>query len=351
MAIRGICMDMCPKQEIILRQREGLVHILEQCDDNHESHSKQYKKIHRQKIKVDHNRMVKAFQRSAAGRNMLCPEDLRPPDVLFQTVVYLIERILKNTYVKWPIVYNFITDRLRAVRQDMVIQQPTPEERLKILVPIVRFHIYSSYRLCTESVHTFDPKLNNTHLIECLASLIYLFDLDNTDSTTRWEIEAVNLLWNLGDSYTLTRFISLSKTSNHQFLKMAKDISFAYLRNNYNGIFNIFTKLPVLLQMVLASHLPLIRRNALRTMNNAYSSKNLTYPLSKLKSLLKFNNDEEALNECKYYGLKVDNGNIHFLRETFDHSVKLNTMKKLDLIDSSLRETEHPLLLLQCSWT
>lgn len=58
-------------------------------------------------------------------------------------------------------------------------------------------------------------------------------------------------------------------------------------------------------------------------MNSAYSSKNLTYPLSNLTSLLQFNNDEEACAECQYYGLKVNDRKIHFLKGTFDCSIKI----------------------------
>lgn len=42
--------------------------------------------------------------------------------------------------------YDYICDRLRAVRQDMIIQDLPKHEAICILQPIVRFYAYASYR-------------------------------------------------------------------------------------------------------------------------------------------------------------------------------------------------------------
>jgi hypothetical protein len=46
----------------------------------------------------------------------------------------------------WCVVYDFVFDRLRAVRQDMVIQDVGSFDGMMILEPIVRFHGYAGYR-------------------------------------------------------------------------------------------------------------------------------------------------------------------------------------------------------------
>jgi hypothetical protein len=48
--------------------------------------------------------------------------------------------------MEWSIVYDFIFDRLRAVRQDLVIQGLGSVDSFKVLEPIVRFHSYAGYR-------------------------------------------------------------------------------------------------------------------------------------------------------------------------------------------------------------
>lgn len=64
------------------REREGLLHILETAPDTVKS----------RKPKADRKLMVKSFSRSAAGKQMLDPKNLRPPDVLVKTITYLMEQ-------------------------------------------------------------------------------------------------------------------------------------------------------------------------------------------------------------------------------------------------------------------
>ena len=58
--------------------------------------------------------------------------------------------------LRWVEVYDFIFDRLRAVRQDLTIQQTDGQEAVTVLEYAVRFYIYSGYRLvyCTCSNST-----------------------------------------------------------------------------------------------------------------------------------------------------------------------------------------------------
>jgi len=55
--------------------------------------------------------------------------------------------IVPRTDVPWHRVYEFVFDRLRAVRQDMVIQRIGGNSAVSILESIVRFLIYAGYRL------------------------------------------------------------------------------------------------------------------------------------------------------------------------------------------------------------
>ena len=55
--------------------------------------------------------------------------------------------IIPRKDVPWHHVYEFVFDRLRAVRQDMVIQRISGNEAIWILESCVRFLIYAGYRL------------------------------------------------------------------------------------------------------------------------------------------------------------------------------------------------------------
>ena len=55
-------------------------------------------------------------------------------------------RVLIDKETPWNVIYDFIFDRLRAVRQDISIQCINDTDSLNIFERIVRFHIYAAYR-------------------------------------------------------------------------------------------------------------------------------------------------------------------------------------------------------------
>lgn len=54
--------------------------------------------------------------------------------------------IFTSRRVSFHIVCDFITDRLMAVRQDMVVQDLSTAESIAILQPIVRYHAFIAYK-------------------------------------------------------------------------------------------------------------------------------------------------------------------------------------------------------------
>lgn len=92
--------------------------------------------------------------------------------------------------------YSFAFDRLRSVKQDMIIQRLSGKDCVAILERTVRFHIYASYRLCGEPLRVYDPRINDTHLQEYLS---WLFDCYKTGPySNQEEFETLGLLYNLG---------------------------------------------------------------------------------------------------------------------------------------------------------
>jgi len=60
--------------------------------------------------------------------------------------------IVPRKDVQWYRVYEFVFDRLRAVRQDMVIQRIGGNSAIWILESCVRFLVYAGYRLVHNSI-------------------------------------------------------------------------------------------------------------------------------------------------------------------------------------------------------
>lgn len=94
--------------------------------------------------------------------------------------------------------YSFVFDRLRSVKQDMIIQRASGLNCVAILERMVRFLIYASYRLCGEPLHSYDPRINDTHLQENLNWLLDCYASDKGPHPNQEEFYALGLLFNLG---------------------------------------------------------------------------------------------------------------------------------------------------------
>lgn len=100
-------------------------------------------------------------------------------------------------------VYSFVFDRLRGVKQDMIIQRVSGLDCVAILERTVRFLIYASYRLCGEPLRLYDPRINDTHLQENLSWLLDCYATGTEPHPNQEEFQALGLLYNLGESLYL----------------------------------------------------------------------------------------------------------------------------------------------------
>lgn len=95
-SLQARCTDFCPPQEIRMRTRERLLHRLETgrggCP-------------------------VKEYSRPAAGQRQPAPAEIRTADTLVKTTRYLVGEVFFSQEMAEHLVYDFVFDRLRAVRQ------------------------------------------------------------------------------------------------------------------------------------------------------------------------------------------------------------------------------------------
>ena len=193
MDITGTCMTMCPVEEIRMRERNKLLHPFEIVPETK----------HLKYPKADWDKIVKEYTRPAAGKSEPGMSDLRPASVLLKTVRFLMENVVPINTVPWCRVYEYVFDRLRAVRQDMVVQRINGTQAMSILEIGVRFHIYSAYALCEEKIADFDSHINDTHTQECLKRLLVLYAATNENTPNAAEFIALYLVYNLGNSDAL----------------------------------------------------------------------------------------------------------------------------------------------------
>lgn len=155
----GRCTQQCPDSEIYFRIKNNLLHPLE-CKDPFSVHSntKNYKQ------EPDFERICKSYSRSAAAKQ-IDEEDVRTVDALLDTVGYTMGDSITYTrllfqirYLEcmerefdedkhWDLVYEYMDDRIRAIRQDIIVQNKhTQPESEAIYDAVIRFYLRAMYR-------------------------------------------------------------------------------------------------------------------------------------------------------------------------------------------------------------
>ncbi|CAH1252340.1 SAC3D1 [Branchiostoma lanceolatum] len=312
---RGTCQDMCPELERSARQRQKRLHrfeILEGTEQN-------------RLPSADPARCVKEYSRPAAGKDIIPPAELRPPQVLLDTVDYLVNRILPRDDVRFAEVYNFVSDRLRAVRQDMVVQRVKGHTCVTILEKAVRFHVYAAYRLCESSVQQFDPHLNNQQLENCLTWLLreYKDDCIGSAQGNRACMEALYLMHCLGSHDALQHGLSLPKALRQcQVVQVALQLHLAQLRGDFVQVFRLVQQLPYIHSCAVHRHLAPER--------------------SHLQCLLGFDDETETAEFCRQHGLNAVDGYVAFRKADFSFPEKVKPKFSQCLVDDKLQECTLP---------
>lgn len=345
--IQGTCMQMCPAREIASREKQRRLHFFETvaftCSSSNNGRQQD-------KVTADPRAVVKEFSRSAAGKS-IDPSDLRPANVLLKTMNYLTEEIAsKDSVYPWQMIYWFVFDRTRAIRQDIsykVIQRIAGKPVVEIFEKACRFHIISGYKLCESPLDMFDPKINNDHTSECLKRLLCFYDAEcpSAYKDTRAEFEAYYQLHNLGSFEALGRAVTLPEgIKNSQLFQLAFDIALTAMLKNFVRFFRLVKKLPYLACCAVHKHFNRVRGNALAAINTAYFSRNASLPLMLLVEMLNLNDVQEACDFCSHFGLEVsdtsvklikgDLNNTQPLRARFSNMIDMKlTLNTSDLLD------------------
>lgn len=162
--------------------------------------------------------------------------------------------------------YDFVFDRLRCVRQEIVIQNLDVSTTVDLLQPIVMFLAYSRYRLTEEPLKNYDPKICEQHLQECLKKLLVCYDeIDleeiEYDIWSRCRIESVYLMFNLGTADALLRGARLPNVIKKQDLvDKCLQISILYWQRNFFKVLLKIQELPDIICAVASFKINYIRR-------------------------------------------------------------------------------------------
>ncbi|KAK1425002.1 hypothetical protein QVD17_20344 [Tagetes erecta] len=161
--IIGYCPDMCPEQERAERERKGDLDQYERLDGdrNHTTESL----------------AVKKYTRTAEREASL----IRPMEILQKTMDYLLSLLNQPYDDRFLGLYNFLWDRMRAIRMDLRMQHIFNLGAITMLEQMIRLHIIAMHELCEYTKgegfsEGFDAHLNIEQMNKTSVELFQLYD-------------------------------------------------------------------------------------------------------------------------------------------------------------------------------
>lgn len=320
------CMDMCPEKERLTR------HQLKQFSQFECSNSTG---------ELDPSLMIKEYSRSCADQDLPLPNELRPLSVLHQTMKYLINEIMpriETDKTNFPVAkwYDFIWNRSRAVRKDIVQQRllfsNTSKKGLnsswsssssisgvELIEQCARFHIICAYRLCIYPSDVFDFRINEETLKNCFQSLTQYYN--STGSPNEPEFRSYTILLNLNKTSILNEIQRWkAEIRDSAQVRFALSVYFAYTSNNYVKFFNLIrsSSCEYLQACILHRYFDYMRSRAIRSMSSAYrdiyrGKSERIYGLVKFADLLGFDDKQECRTYCRKTGHSIRDDENEFI--------------------------------------
>lgn len=328
----GSCMDMCPTFERVRRALENNVKNLEKDPVSG---------------KITRERAVKAFSRPAAGQPPPIPSDVRPPNVLVQTLDYIVDNILPQL----PEAHSFIWDRTRSIRQDFTYQNYFGKEAIDCNERIVRIHLLSLHIMANSEVeHSQQQELEQFN--KALQTLVEIYDDVRNHGglcPNEAEFRAYHLISHFRDP-ELERDLQLlpQDVFNDPLVQLAIRFRTLMAQNNvvergYNnvvGSLNLFVQVfrltysdetPFLLASLLQIHFNEIRFYALKAISRSYHTKGRPIPATSLQSMLGFDTVDQTLKFVNYYEVDtIQEGDTILVdllnKEKLESKYKLNSL-------------------------
>ncbi|XP_073515635.1 SAC3 domain-containing protein 1 [Phyllobates terribilis] len=304
----GICLDMCPERERRERERQGRLHQYEIQRPQRACKGPRGRGL----PIADPKKTVKEYSRPAAGKELSCPKDLRPPTTLATSVQYLLVDVCSSVNFKdlssLAKAYSFVFDRLRAVRQDLIVQRIRGSGGALVLEGSLGFLLCAPYLVRDLPLADYDEVLHSTQVRESLAELIECYK-GGGEFPRQAEFRSLLLLYDLGNMDTIHRALQLPcEVRQSPHVRLAIDINKAHLENNWVRLFRLVRQLNCLQACAFYRHLPSSRHKALCTLIHGYSSRNCRFPVDLLTRLIALDSPSLSTEMCNKRGQTVTAG-------------------------------------------
>ncbi|EFJ34837.1 hypothetical protein SELMODRAFT_405782 [Selaginella moellendorffii] len=300
--IPGLCPDMCPESERSERERIGDLD--------------RYERVGGDRNQTSISLAVKKYTRTPDKDPML----IRSLPVLRATMDYLLG-LLEQSYTQELLgLYNFLWDRMRAVRVDLRMQHIFNHEAIVMHEQMIRLHILAMHELCEFPkgegfVEGFDAHLNIEQMNKAFSELFQMYDDHRRKGEplmTEPEFRGYYALLKLDQhpGFAVEPFdLSVHLSSMSPAMRNSSDVIFArkvarmYKLPNYIGFFKLAAKATYLQACLMHAQFSKVRSQALAAL---YSGLRVSQgiPLSQLKKWLGMERHEVG-DLLSYHGFSI----------------------------------------------
>ncbi|KAG9141432.1 hypothetical protein Leryth_001873 [Lithospermum erythrorhizon] len=301
-AIVGSCPDMCPESERSERERKGDLDHYERVDGDRNQTSRYL--------------AVKKYTRTAEREAVL----IRPMPILKKTMDYLLALLNQCYDGKFLALYNFLWDRMRAVRMDLRMQHIFNEGAISMLEQMIRLHIVAMHELCEYTKgegfsEGFDAHLNIEQMNKTSVELFQLYDdhrkkgievptekefrgyyaLLKLDKHPGYKVEPAELSLDLAKMTP-----NMRQTSEVVF---ARKVARACRTGNFVAFFRLARRASYLQACLMHAHFAKLRTQALAALHNGLQN-NQGIPVSHVSRWLGME-EEDTENLLEYHGFSI----------------------------------------------
>ncbi|XP_040381700.1 SAC3 family protein B isoform X2 [Oryza brachyantha] len=295
-AIVGLCPDMCPEPERAERERKGDLDRYERLDGDRNQTTELL--------------AVKKYNRTAERDADL----IRPLPVLQKTMDYLLS-LLDHTYDdNFLGLYNFLWDRMRAIRMDLRMQHFFNQYAISMLEQMIRLHIIAMHELCEYNKgegfsEGFDAHLNIEQMNKTSVELFQMYDDHRREGVlfpTEKEFRGYYALLKLDKhpGYKVEPAeLSLDLAKMSREIRGSPDILFARevaRMGNFIAFFRLARKATYLQACLMHAHFAKLRRQALASLHSGLQNSQ-GIPISQVVEWLAME-DEDIESLVEYYG-------------------------------------------------
>ncbi|XP_010314178.2 SAC3 family protein B isoform X6 [Solanum lycopersicum] len=300
--IIGSCPDMCPESERAERERKGDLDQYERLDGDRNQTSKLL--------------AVKKYTRTAEREAVL----IRPMPILQKTMDYLLNLLEQPYGESFLRLYNFLWDRMRAIRMDLRMQHIFNREAINMLEQMIRLHILAMHELCEYTrgegfSEGFDAHLNIEQMNKTSVELFQLYDdhrKRGINVETEREFRGYYALLKLDkhpgykvDPAELSLDLAKMAPDMRQTPEVlfARDVARACRTGNFIAFFRLARRASYLQACLMHAHFSKLRTQALASLHSGLQNSQ-GIPVNQVSKWLGME-DEDIEGLLEYYGFSL----------------------------------------------